>query len=208
VKKSEFDHVIAVAAQVTSEFEIVVIGSQAILGSVAEPPESLLRSIEADVYPRRKPELAEEIDGALGDGSPFQQTYGYYAHGVGPGTAKAPAGWEERWVRVAVRKRPGDEDGEVYALCIEAHDLILAKCVAGRERDWDFAAEAIAAGVVEMEELLGRVDQLPIAPEERLRVRKGLEGAREKLARSARDEEDDDEAAPAGGSPAGGGPIP
>lgn len=124
----------------------------------------------------------------LGDGSPFQQTYGYYAHGVGPETAKAPAGWEERWVRVAVKKRPGDEDGVVHALCIEAHDLILAKCVAGRERDWGFAAEAIAAGVVEMEVLLGRVDQLPIDSKERLRVRQGLEGTRAKLARSPRDE--------------------
>ncbi len=29
-------------------------------------------------------------------------TFGYYAHGVGPETAKAPAGWEQRLVRVAV----------------------------------------------------------------------------------------------------------
>jgi hypothetical protein len=31
--------------------------------------------------------------GALGDGSPFHAAFGYYAHGVGPETAKAPAGW-------------------------------------------------------------------------------------------------------------------
>src|ERR1700761_3353006 len=56
----------------------------------------MLRSIEADVYPRAHPERAEQIDGALGDGSQFQATFGYYAHGVGPETAKAPAGWEDR----------------------------------------------------------------------------------------------------------------
>jgi hypothetical protein len=192
MKKPEFDHVIAVAAQVTSETEIVVIGSQAILGSTAEPPESLLRSMEADVYPRRNPELAEEIDGVLGDGSPFQQTYGYYAHGVGPDTAKAPASWEERWVWVAVRKRPGDKDGEVYALCIEAHDLILAKCAAGRARDWDFAADAIAGRVVEMDVLLARIDSLPLGADERLRVREGLEGVRTELARAGRKEEEEE----------------
>jgi hypothetical protein len=28
---------------------------------------------------------------------PVHVTFGYYAHGVGPETAKAPAGWQERW---------------------------------------------------------------------------------------------------------------
>jgi hypothetical protein len=110
VNKAEFDHLIAAAAMVSEESEIVVIGSQAILGNVANPPEVLLRSIEADVYPLRYPDRAEEIDGLLGDGSPFHQTYGYYAHGVGPETAKAPTGWEERLVRVAVPKRPVAEN--------------------------------------------------------------------------------------------------
>jgi hypothetical protein len=69
VRKEDFDHVIAVAASVTGEDEIVVIGSQAILGSVADPPAEMARSLEADVYPRAAPAKAEEIDGALGDGS-------------------------------------------------------------------------------------------------------------------------------------------
>jgi hypothetical protein len=94
MRKPDFDHVIAAAADVTGESEIVVIGSQAIFGWVADPPKAMLRSIEADVYPRAAPAKAEEIDGALGDGSQFQATFGYYAHGVGPETAKAPAGWE------------------------------------------------------------------------------------------------------------------
>lgn len=132
---------IAAAASITGEDEIVVIGSQAILGSVEDPPEEMVRSIEADVYPHANPAKAEQIDGAIGDGSQFQVTFGYYAHGVGPQTAKAPAGWEERLVRVDVLRRPGD-DGTVAALCLEVHDLVLAKCAAGRERDWEFAEVA------------------------------------------------------------------
>jgi hypothetical protein len=46
----------------------------------------------------------------------------------------APSGWEERLVAVRVLKRVGQE-GDVTALCLEAHDLVLAQCVAGRERD-------------------------------------------------------------------------
>ena len=117
MRKADFDHVIAAAAAVSGEDEIVVIGSQALLGTVPDPPAAMLRSLEADVYPRAAPAKAEEIDGALGDGSQFQSTFGYYAHGVGPETAKAPAGWEERLVRVEVPRRPGN-DGSVIALCL------------------------------------------------------------------------------------------
>jgi hypothetical protein len=64
--RAELEHVIAAAADVVAEEEIVVIGSQAILGSYPDAPDALLRSIEADVYPAEHPERADEIDGALG----------------------------------------------------------------------------------------------------------------------------------------------
>lgn len=182
MRKSDFDHLIAAAATISGETEIVVIGSQAILGSVENPPEALLRSMEADVYPLRDPKRAEEIDGALGDGSYFQSTYGYYAHGVGPETARAPAGWEERLVRVDVARRAG-EDGHVIALCLEPHDLILAKCAAGRERDWQFAKDALAGHVVQLEELLRRVPDLPIDPTDQEAVTAMLSGIARTLRR-------------------------
>jgi hypothetical protein len=94
----EFEHVVAAAADVTGQDEFVVIGSQAILGSYLHPPDSMLHSLEADIYPLHEPDAADLIDGALGDGSQFHLAYGYYAHGVGPETAKAPSGWEERLV--------------------------------------------------------------------------------------------------------------
>jgi len=166
--------VIAAAAEVSGEREIVVIGSQAILGSCAEPPAAMLFSMEVDVYPLNDPRKAEEIDGSLGDGSPFHGTYGYYAHGVGPETAIAPEGWGDRLVRVEIPPRVGQETGPI-ALCLEVHDLVLAKCVAGRDRDWEFAGDAIAAGLVAVEELLHRVADLPEPPADRGHVRKMLE---------------------------------
>ena len=45
--------------------ELVVIGSQAILGQYPQAPGELLRSMEADLYPLREPELADAIDGAI-----------------------------------------------------------------------------------------------------------------------------------------------
>ena len=175
MRKHQFDHVIGAAAEVTGEREIVVIGSQAILGSVSHPPKSMLLSIEADVYPLRNPDKAIEIDGSLGDGSHFQDLYGYYAHGVGPETAVAPVGWRDRLVRVEIPPRPGQADGPV-ALCLEIHDLVLAKCVAGRDRDWEFARDALVGSLVQVDELFRRIEDLPEPPADRPHVRRMLEG--------------------------------
>lgn len=173
MNRAQFDHVIRAAASVTGEEDIVVIGSQAILGTEPEGPESLLRSIEADVFPKNNPDRAVEIDGAIGDGSRFHETFGYYAHGVGPETAVAPSGWEERLVIIEVVGRVGATQ-PIRAHCLEPHDLVLSKCVASRERDWDFARDALREGVVDLEVLLERLMDLPVPDADRDRIRRRL----------------------------------
>jgi hypothetical protein len=183
MRRADFEHVIAAAAAVSGEREIVVIGSQAIHGAVDEPPESMLFSMEVDVYPRNDPQKAIDIEGSLGEGSQFQAMNGYYAQGVGPETAKAPGGWEERLVRVEIPPRVGQARG-VIALCLDVHDLVLAKCVAGRDRDWEFAGDALAADLVQIEELLRRIKDLPVSASDRTHVRKMLKGIVEQLSSS------------------------
>ena len=182
MRREQFEHVVAAAADVSEEREIVVIGSQAIWGSVLDPPAEMLISMEVDIYPRHAPEKATAIEGSLGDGSPFQGTYGYYAQGVGPETAKAPEGWGDRLVRVPIPSRVRQQEG-VFALCLEVHDLVLAKCVAERDRDWEFAQVAIDAGLVEVDELLRRLEDLPEPPADHKRVRRMLEGIVARVAR-------------------------
>lgn len=176
MKREDLEHVIRAAAAVAGDDEIVVIGSQAILGQLPDAPDVLLWSLEADVYPRNHPERAEDIEGALGDGSQFQITFGYYAHGVGPETAKPPAGWEERLVPVRVSRGPHDSS-EVTGWCMEPHDLVLAKCAAGRASDWEFAREALSHGLVEPEELLRRTADLPLDDSHRAQVENLLRAA-------------------------------
>lgn len=174
MRRDEFEHVIAAAANVVGEDEFVVVGSQAILGAYPEPPEALLQSMEADIYPASDPNKATVVDANLGDGSQFHRSFGYFAHGVGPETAKAPAGWQDRLIRLEIPPRPGSARHPV-ALCLEPHDLVLAKCVAGRERDWEYAREALRAGIVESSELLGRVALLPVGAGTKEHVRATLE---------------------------------
>lgn len=175
MRLEEFEHLIAAAAEVTGRDEFVIVGSQAILGSVQEPPDSMLQSMEADIYPLEVPEAADLIDGSLGDGSPFHAAFGYYAHGVGPETAKAPRGWEKRLVRREIPARPGS-DRTAVVWCLEIHDLVLSKLVAGRERDRDYAAEALQAGLVQTEVLLRRVRDLPVSDELRIHIEHVLRG--------------------------------
>lgn len=174
MRADDFDHVLAAAAEVTGEEDFVVIGSQAILGSVDTPPAALLVSMEVDIYPMRLPEAAIQIDGSLGDGSLFHNSFGYYAHGVGPTTAKAPMGWQARLVRREIPMRVAGKRAAV-AWCLEIHDLVLSKCAAGRDRDWIYADEALKAGLVDATILLARVADLPIDDKERDRVRGHLE---------------------------------
>jgi hypothetical protein len=161
VEPQLFQHVVAAAAAVTGQDEFVVIGSQAILGSVDDPPESMLVSLEVDMYPLHDPASADLIDGALGDGSQFHLAFGYYAHGVGPETAKAPSGWQDRLVRREIPLRVASTRIAV-AWCLEAHDLVLSKCVRGDDRDWEYAAGALKAGIVHSDTLLALVADLPV----------------------------------------------
>jgi hypothetical protein len=161
VRREDFEHVIGAAANVAGEDEFVVIGSQAVLGPHPDAPDELLQSMEVDLYPAHAADKADAIDGSLGDGSRFHETFGVYAHAVGPETAKAPLGWQERLVRVAIPSRVASPRAPV-ALCLEPHDLVLAKCVAGRERDWDFARVMLEAGLVNVDQLLRRVPDLPV----------------------------------------------
>jgi hypothetical protein len=96
MNRAQLEHIIRAAAAITNEYEIVVVGSQAILGAYPDAPEGLLESMEADVYPLHHPELSDLIDGSIGELSPFDKNFGYYAQGVGSNTAILPRGWEER----------------------------------------------------------------------------------------------------------------
>lgn len=171
MRRDQLEHVIRAAAVLADDPDVVIVGSQAILGTAPDAPADLLRSIEADVFPRTHPERADVIDGAIGEGSIFQDTFGYYAHGVGPETSKAPEGWEERLVLV---EGPGTNGARGW--CLEPHDLVLSKCVAGREKDWAFARGALTAKLVGGDMLLARIDALPVGAEHREAVRRSIEG--------------------------------
>ncbi len=77
MKRSDLEQILRASKGATGEKEFIVIGGQAILGPFTDAPRVLRQSMEADLYPRYRPELAELIEGSLGELSPFHQTFGY-----------------------------------------------------------------------------------------------------------------------------------
>ena len=104
--REQLEHIIRAAASIADDDELIIVGSQAVLGQYPNAPAELLVSIEADVYPKHHPDRADLIDGAIGEGSDFHETFGYYAQGVGPTTAVLPTGWDLRLVSCVRPRHP------------------------------------------------------------------------------------------------------
>lgn len=157
--RSELEHLIRAAGAIADDREIVVIGSQAVLGQFPDAPATLLASMEADVYPRNRPERADLIDGAIGEGSHFHEQFGYYAQGVGAATATLPKGWQKRLVLVK-----NANTGGIAGLCLEVHDLAISKYVAGREKDLSFTSALARHAMTRKETLLERSARTKLEP--------------------------------------------
>lgn len=168
--RSELEHVIRAAGAIAKDREIVVIGSQAVLGEFPGAPAALLASMEADVFPLNHPERADRIEGAIGEGSRFHEEFGYYAQAVSESTATLPKGWRRRLVRVE-----NENTGGIVGLCLDVHDLALSKYVAGREKDLAFTAQLSRHGLVGKKTLLERLRGTDLAPAPRKLVRGRIE---------------------------------
>ncbi|MBN1605459.1 MAG: hypothetical protein JW940_02445 [Polyangiaceae bacterium] len=169
MKRSELEHLIRAAATIADDDELIVIGSQAILGQFPDAPAELCVSTEADIYPKNHPERWDLIDGSIGELSPFHETFGYYAQGVEEGTATLPAGYQERLVSIRNANTRG-----ATGYCLEAHDLLISKYVAGRDKDRRFTRAAIAHALVQETLLLERLERTELTAELRERIRRQI----------------------------------
>ncbi len=138
MQRSELEHLIRASGEIADDDEIIVIGSQAVLGQFPNAPVRLLMSMEADIFPKNHPDRADKVDGAIGEGSSFHELHGYYAQGVGETTAVLPNGWRSRLVSVQNENTNG-----VTGLCLDVHDLAISKLIAHRPKDLEFVQELV-----------------------------------------------------------------
>ena len=154
MQRSDLEHLIRASGEIAADNEIIIIGSQAILGQFPDAPARLLSSMEADVYPRNYPEKADKVDGAIGEGSAFHELHGYYAQGVGERTAVLPKEWESRLVVVNNENTNG-----ITGYCLEVHDLAVSKLIAMRPKDLEFVQELVRHDMLDKKTMLRRLKQ-------------------------------------------------
>jgi hypothetical protein len=166
MRRSELEHLIRASGDIADDDEIIIIGSQAILGQFPDAPARLLSSMEADVYPRNYPEKADKVDSAIGEGSSFHELHGYYAQGVGKRTAVLPEDWESRLVAVNNENTNG-----VTGYCLEVHDLAVSKLIAMRPKDLEFVQELVRHDMLDKQMMLRRLRQTDLQKPVRTSVR-------------------------------------
>lgn len=157
MKRTELEHVIRAAGDIAGERELIIVGSQAILGQYPDAPPELRMSMEVDLWPKNNPALADKVDRNIGEGSDFHEQFGYYAQGVAPETAKLPKGWEDRLIKVQ-----NANTRRVTGWCLEAHDLALSKYAAGREKDLEYTRVMVRRRMLDRHVLLKRLPAMPV----------------------------------------------
>lgn len=88
-------------------------------------------------------------------GSPFHESFGYYAHGVGEKTAILPSRWRERAVAIQTPLTGG-----VTGICPEPTDLAISKLAAWREKDQEFVRTLVDHKLVRVEEIRARLNEV------------------------------------------------
>jgi hypothetical protein len=107
MRRDQLEHAIRTACQIIGKPEVIVVGSQSILGTFREDqlPADATRSVEVDILPiaddnAETERLADLIEGVAGEFSPFEELHGFSIDGVDLSTSALPEGWRSRLVKV------------------------------------------------------------------------------------------------------------
>ncbi|OKH75435.1 hypothetical protein EB74_27575 [Mycobacterium sp. SWH-M5] len=157
MRRDQLEHGIRAACQIAGVEEVIVIGSQAILGTYPEYdlPDAATSSAEVDILPSGVDHattvaLAEKISAVAGDLSMFEQQHGFSLDGVDMTTAAVPDGWRDRLVKVQNRNTAAASGHPQYVgWCLDKEDLCVTKLIAHRPKDLNFVAALLTAGLAD-----------------------------------------------------------
>jgi hypothetical protein len=184
MRRDQLEHAIRTACQIIGQPEVIVLGSQSILGTFGEDelPTEATMSSEIDILPiadsnEETAKLADRIEGVAGEFSPFEELHGFWIDGVDLQTSALPEGWRDRLVKVQNPNTAGfGGDPQFTGWCLDKEDLCVAKLCAFREKDQNFVAALLEAGLVDPGVMAVRLATVPE------RYRPGAERAADWLA--------------------------
>ncbi len=125
MRRDQLEHAIRTACQIIGRPEVIVVGSQSILGTFREDelPADATMSVEIDILPiadgnAEIKRLADLIEGAAGELSPFEELHGFSIDGVDLETSVLPEGEKDQKLRRGpgtYRPRRRGRDREPFA---------------------------------------------------------------------------------------------
>jgi hypothetical protein len=153
--------------------DYVIVGSLAILGAVQQPPGSMVVSIDVDVYLKNDPARTGELVEALGQGSPFEDEFGYYLDPVSPRLPSFNDGWESRLILI--------DFGDVKAYFVDPDDVAVSKYMRGEDRDLRWLRAGLRDGLLNLEVIERRASSAPALDGELDAARKRMAQHRKRL---------------------------
>lgn len=148
MNRQQLAHLLRSACSIANDEDVLVLGSQSILGSFDEddlPPEATA-SQEADLGFLDDPDRhkADQVEAVIGEMSAFHDQHGVYAEGIHVDTATLPEGWRDRLVGWDLQS---SQPAKPHFL--DPHDLAVAKLAADREKDKAFVDALLRAGMLD-----------------------------------------------------------
>ncbi len=151
MKKPQLFELIQLVSDLTGIEQPIIVGSQSLYATTDLVPAAVLRSVEADfMLADWGMETIRKVNRELGVTSDLYHSAGYYADGLGLATVVLVPGWRDRLQSLT------DEQGQVRALCLEAHDAAVSKLMAGRDKDWPFIKALLDGGLISLPTLAER----------------------------------------------------
>ena len=164
MRRDQLEHAIRTACQIIGRREVIVVGSQSILGTFCEDqlPTAATMSAEIDIFPiaddnDETARLADLIEGVAGELSPFGELHGFSIDGVDLETSALPEGWRSRLVKVQNPNTAAPGGNPQYTGWCLDEDLCAAKLCAFREKDQNFVAALVQSALVDRQTILTRL---------------------------------------------------
>jgi hypothetical protein len=129
MRRDQLEHAIRSACQIIERDEVIVVGSQAILGTFGEDqlPAEATMSLEVDILPisddeQETIEMSDLLEANAGEFSKFEETHGFSIDGVDLSTVSLPEGWRERLTGVQnANTAPPGGVPQFTGWCLEPH---------------------------------------------------------------------------------------
>lgn len=139
------------ARRLTGHRDYVVIGSLSILGTQDEDalPQEMAVSIDIDSYTRADPGRILDLKAALGEGSDFHRTHGYYLDPVSPSLPTLPDGWQARMTSI--------DQGNVRIWFLDPDDAAMSKYARSQPNDRRWIRAGIRAGYISLPRVQARM---------------------------------------------------